>query len=215
MNNIRFIHIADTHFGIGKYGKVNSETGLNTRIEEDFLQFDKIINYAVKNKYQLFLIAGDIFDNRVPNGIIQREFAKRLKVLIDNKIITIALMGNHDGTKAIDTAHCLSPIKVLANSKWLYIVDENRVIDFDKYSVACVPYYNHDINLLVKKPNIFLGHLEIQGAHQGKHIFAGGISPLIFKSKKIKYVALGHIHQHQIIGKAVYSGSINRINFGE
>jgi len=63
---IKFIHIADLHLGIKKYGKLNPKTGLNTRVEEDLKQLDKVINYAIKNKYKYFFIAGDVFDKRNP-----------------------------------------------------------------------------------------------------------------------------------------------------
>lgn len=44
------------------------------------------------------------------------------------------------------------------------------------------------------------------------------IDETIFNNPKIKYVALGHIHKYQVLRKnppVVYSGSIDRIDFGE
>jgi len=46
---IKFIHCADIHLGIKKYGKLNPATGINTRIEEDLKQFDKISNLPNDN----------------------------------------------------------------------------------------------------------------------------------------------------------------------
>lgn len=218
---MRFIHLADLHFGIKKYGITNPETGLNTRIEEDLNQFDKIINFAIKIEVKLFLIAGDVFDKRKPDEIIQREFAKRIKRLIDEKIIVIVLIGNHDGTTATDTTHCLSSIVEINDSKYLHIVDEAKVMEFNELNllVACLPYDRNDkyIDFLLKKdvPTILLGHTLISGANQNGFIFKKGMSVLSYKVKQIVYKAFGHIHEHQKIGSYVYSGSINRINFGD
>ena len=47
---MRFIHCADLHFGLQKYGSVDIKTGLNSRIKEDLEQFDKVVNYAISKK---------------------------------------------------------------------------------------------------------------------------------------------------------------------
>lgn len=217
---IKFIHTADLHLGIQKYGKINSITGINTRIEEDFKQFDRVVNYAIKKKVNLFLIAGDIFDKRKPDDIVKKEFAKRLKILIQSKIITVVLIGNHEGVTAKDTAHCLSAEKILTDKKYLHIVDDARVIELENILIACLPYYNDKIltpGFLLKKgmDAILLGHALIKGAKQNGYIFTKGMHPLSFKHKQFVYMGYGHIHEHQSIGEAVYSGGINRINFGD
>lgn len=218
---MRFCHLADIHLGIKRYGITNPKTGLNTRIEEDLNQLDRIINFAIKKEVKLFLIAGDVFDKRKPDEIIQREFAKRLKVLIDKQITTIVLIGNHEGTTATDTAHCLSSINEISDSKYLHIVDEAKVMEFKEFNllVACLPYDRKDqhIDFLLKRdiPTILLGHTLISGANQNGFIFKNGMSILSYKVKQIIYKAFGHIHEHQKIGSYVYSGSINRINFGD
>jgi len=216
---IRFIHCADLHLGIKKYGKINPKTGINTRIEEDLKQFDKIVNFAIKKECNYFFIAGDIFDKRKPEDIVKREFAKRLKKLKRKKIVTVIVIGNHEGVTATDTAHCLSSEKVLSSSRYLYIVDDNKVVETDDLNIICMPYYDRHINFLerVKYPSIVIGHLEMYGAKQGEYTFKNenSVNPKIFNNKNIVYVALGHIHNRQKVGKAIYSGSINRINFGD
>lgn len=216
---IKFIHTADLHLGIQKYGKINSNTGINTRIEEDFKQFDRVVNYAIEKKVNLFLIAGDVFDKRKPDDIVKKEFAKRLKILIQSKIITVVLIGNHEGVTAKDTAHCLSAEKILTDKKYLHIVDDARVIELENILIACLPYYNDKIltGFFLKKgvDAILLGHALIKGAKQNGYIFTKGMHPLSFKHKQFVYMGYGHIHEHQSIGKAVYSGGINRINFSD
>ncbi|MDZ4769887.1 MAG: exonuclease SbcCD subunit D [Chloroflexota bacterium] len=76
-------------------------------------------------------------------------------------------------------------------------------------------------------PRILTGHFAVAGAHEGseKLIKFGRditVPPSVIADARWDYVALGHIHQHQNLtaGRSgvppvVYSGSLERIDFGE
>lgn len=75
-------------------------------------------------------------------------------------------------------------------------------------------------------PAIFLSHAEVVGASYGSEkgmAIANDVTiPLsLLQDKRLDYVALGHIHKHQVLSKPgdspliVYSGSPQRIDFGE
>jgi len=72
-------------------------------------------------------------------------------------------------------------------------------------------------------PTVFAFHGSVQGAAFGseRSIMIGNdilLPPSLFRSNKVDYVALGHIHKHQeVMGDppAVYAGSMERIDFGE
>ena len=74
-------------------------------------------------------------------------------------------------------------------------------------------------------PTILTAHASVQGAKYGseRQVMLGHELVLggnILRQPQIDYVALGHIHQHQSLGgdghpPIVYSGSIERIDFGE
>lgn len=213
---IKFIHCADLHLGIKKYGIINPKTGVCTRIEEDLKQFDRVVNYAIKKKVNYFIIAGDVFDKRKPDEYVRKEFVKRIRRLISKKIVTVILIGNHEGVTAKDTAHCLSGEQIISKNKYLYIVDEVKTLEFKDLSIICLPYYSKMNNAFFSKkvPAILIGHMEIKGSKQNGHVFNGGISPLIF-DRDLVYVGMGHIHEYQQVGRVVYAGGINRINFGD
>ena len=219
--DIKFIFSSDYHFGISKYGKLNLTTGINTRIEEDFQQLDKIVDYTIKNKKDLFLVGGDIFNNRHPSDIVKKEFAKRLKRLIDNKITVIVLMGNHEGNIQ-GKAHCMSGEKILINSEYLHIIDDIKEIEYKGINILILPYFRKNINIenkikSLKKKTLILGHFTIYGAKKDGFAFTKGnyIKPEIFNNKNVIGVFLGHIHIFQKIKNIIYSGSINKINFGD
>jgi exonuclease SbcD len=73
-------------------------------------------------------------------------------------------------------------------------------------------------------PAIVVGHAHIFGAKIGaERLLTMGVDPMYdlqtFDQPGIDFVALGHIHKHQALSYAspqvVYSGSIDRVDFGE
>jgi len=72
-------------------------------------------------------------------------------------------------------------------------------------------------------PTILAAHATVQGAVYGseRSVMLGQeviLPPSLVKNPAFDYVALGHIHKHQILNEeppVIYSGSIERIDFGE
>ncbi len=72
-------------------------------------------------------------------------------------------------------------------------------------------------------PTILAAHATVQGAKYGseRSVMLGQeviLPPSLAKNPAFDYVALGHIHKHQVLNEqppVIYSGSIERIDFGE
>lgn len=72
-------------------------------------------------------------------------------------------------------------------------------------------------------PTILAAHATVQGAVYGseRSVMLGQemiLPPRLAKNPAFDYVALGHIHKHQVLNEqppVIYSGSIERIDFGE
>ena len=72
-------------------------------------------------------------------------------------------------------------------------------------------------------PSLLAGHVTVSGATAGsEQSMMLGRDPVLLKSDvalpQLDYVALGHIHRHQVLNEAphvVYSGSLERVDFGE
>ena len=93
---IRLIHTGDLHIGVQNYGRMDSATGMHTRLRDFLSTLDKLVDYAVDDKVDAVLICGDVFKNREPDVTQQREFAKRIKRLSDAGIKVYIIVGNHD-----------------------------------------------------------------------------------------------------------------------
>ena len=94
------IHTGDFHLGVSNYAPVNPTTGLSRRVDDFFKAFDEIVDYAVKNQADLFLMCGDTFKDPSPTPTILKMFATRLARLSQANIKTIILLGNHDAPRS-------------------------------------------------------------------------------------------------------------------
>src|SRR3989338_7947262 len=105
---IKVVHFSDLHFGSGeRYGSVNPETGLNKRFEDFISALDKAVNFSVNKDADLVIFTGDTYKHATPEPVYQKEFAKRIKKLSDNKIPPILLIGNHDVLYRVDGSDAL------------------------------------------------------------------------------------------------------------
>ena len=81
MPSLKLLHIADVHFG--KKGR-----------EEHILkQLEKVIEIGIKEKVDLLLIGGDLFDN---NEVSKKEKELLKEALLPLKDKVVAICGNHD-----------------------------------------------------------------------------------------------------------------------
>jgi DNA repair protein SbcD/Mre11 len=94
---IKILHLSDIHIGSGfSHGKVNPETGINTRLE-DFVNTLRIcIDRAIAEPVDLVLFGGDAFPDATPPPYVHEAFASQFRRLADAKIPAILLVGNHD-----------------------------------------------------------------------------------------------------------------------
>ncbi len=96
MGAIRLLHFADLHIGIENYGRLDPETGVNSRVLDFLGRLDEVVEYALNHEADLVLFAGDAYKTRDPNPTYQRAFARRVKKLADAGIPVVLLVGNHD-----------------------------------------------------------------------------------------------------------------------
>ncbi len=123
---LKVLHFADLHLGVENYGKLNTKTGLNTRVEDFLAAFDFLVATGIKEKVDLVIFTGDAFRDRNPNPTLQREFAKRISKFIHAEIPVVLLVGNHDLPRVKNRANTLEIYKVL-NIPGVTVVDEDKI----------------------------------------------------------------------------------------
>jgi exonuclease SbcD len=94
---IKVLHLADIHLGSGfSHGRINPETGINTRLEDFVKTLSICIDRAIAEPVDVVLFAGDAFPDATPAPFIHEAFASQFRRLADANIPTILLVGNHD-----------------------------------------------------------------------------------------------------------------------
>ncbi len=84
---IKFSHLADCHIGSWREDKLK---------DLSIGAFRKAIDKSIEENVDFILIAGDLFDNALPNIDLIKEVAGLLKKTKDNKISTFIVPGSHD-----------------------------------------------------------------------------------------------------------------------
>ncbi len=93
---INLFHIADIHIGMENYGRLDAQSGLNSRVLDFIRRFSQAIDLAIEREADVCIFAGDAYKNQRPTPTLQREFARRIRRLSEANIPTILLVGNHD-----------------------------------------------------------------------------------------------------------------------
>jgi DNA repair protein SbcD/Mre11 len=256
---VKILHLSDIHLGSGfSHGRINPETGLNTRLEDFVKTLGLCIDRAISEPVDLVLFGGDAFPDATPPPIVQQAFAAQFRRLMDAQIPTVLLVGNHDqhaqgqggaslciyrtlgipgfvvgdrldthtiqtrsGAVQIITLPWLTRSTLLTRpeTEGLSLAEVNDLL-IDRLRVALegeIRRLDPDI------PTVLLAHLMTDTARFGAERFLavgkGFTVPMALLNRPcFDYVALGHVHRHQILAEqppVVYPGSIERVDFSE
>ena len=94
---VKILHLSDIHLGSGfSHGKINPETGINTRLEDFVNSLQICIDRAIAEPVDLVLFGGDAFPDATPAPYVHEAFASQFRRLADANIPAILLVGNHD-----------------------------------------------------------------------------------------------------------------------
>lgn len=142
---MKLLHMADIHIGMENYGRIDSATGLNTRLIDYLDRLDEALQIGLDAGVDLVLIAGDIYKNRAPNPTHQREFARRLRRVLRENIPIFMIVGNHDVSTAAGKAHSVEIFDTL-EVEGVTIANRMRLHTIDTRSgplhIAAVPWIN-------------------------------------------------------------------------
>ena len=227
---MRLLHTSDWHLGKRLF-KLD-------RAPEHELYLDWLIETLKSEKIDVLLIAGDIFDSPTPPHQSLETFYNFLhRISVETKTETMIIAGNHDSGLLLEApSKLLSPHRVKVWGKlsqevsdhWLTIggIDLCAIPFFRSYEL--LPQGEGDAIEALKmylekkreRPQVLMLHhlagiFEAAGSEQV--ISLSGVDSIPSDLlKSFDYVALGHIHKPQRVGKEIYySGSPIPLRFSE
>ncbi len=235
---MKFIHLSDLH--IGK--KVNEFSML----EDQKYIFDEIISIIEQQKVDGVWIAGDIYDKSIPSREAVQVFDDFLTKIASKNIPVFVISGNHDAAERIAFgAELMKQSKVYFSP--VFDGNVSEIILKDEYGEIAIyllpfikpatvrPYYSdveinsyndavktviEHININKNRRNVLIAHQFVTGAEKSnsEDISVGGIDNVdadVFDN--FDYVALGHIHKPQYVGRETirYCGTPLKYSFSE
>jgi exonuclease SbcD len=137
------MHFADTHFGVELYGRLDPDTGLNTRLKDFKESLLAAMEEALEAGIQLAVFAGDAYKTRDPRQTDQREFAYCIRRLTDNEIPVVLLVGNHDMPAIKGRANAIEIYRTLGVTN-VHVLSRPEVIVVETAGgpvrIAAMPY---------------------------------------------------------------------------
>ena len=235
---MKFIQLSDLH--IGK--KVNEFSML----EDQKYIFEKIISIIEQQKIDGVFIAGDVYDKSIPSREAVQVFDDFLTKIVSKNIPVFVISGNHDAAERIAFgAELMKQSKVYFSP--VFDGNVSEIILKDEYGEIAIyllpfikpatvrPYYSdveinsyndavktviEHININKNRRNILIAHQFVTGAEKSnsEDISVGGIDNVdadVFDN--FDYVALGHIHKPQYVGRETirYCGTPLKYSFSE
>ena len=234
---MKFIHLSDLHLG----KRVNEYSMLE---DQEYI-LKKIINIIDKEKPEVVIIAGDIYDKSVPSAEAVQLFDDFLVKLANRKLEVFVISGNHDSPERIafasrimDTSGIhMSPVycgaiepfsmKDVYGEVNIYMLPFIKPAHVRRYSDEEISSYTDAVRYAISqmkinpaKRNILVTHQFVTGAarSESEEISVGGsdnVDGSVFKD--FDYVALGHIHSPQNCGSdhIRYCGTPLKYSFSE
>jgi len=95
--SIHLVHCSDIHLDKNfNYGDPQRSTKRRQDVENNF---QKIVDFALKEKSDFFVISGDVFDKVNPSNTARSFLVRQIKRLEDKNIEVFLIGGNHDVPK--------------------------------------------------------------------------------------------------------------------
>lgn len=242
---MRFLHLADLHFGKSIYGTSLLENG------DQGYWVDRFLELANNLRPDAVVVAGDVYDRSAPSGDAVQLLSRLLTGLSELSIPVMLTAGNHDSVQRLaflspllrrEGVHISGPLAESPALAHVTLTDEHGPVTF-----WLMPYVfpapvaqalgmenlrdsSEAVRLLLSRQGIDFAGRNVLVAHQnvttngaeaergGSESMVGGVGQIDYTVLDgFDYVALGHIHAAYPVGRDTvrYAGSPLCYHFNE
>lgn len=235
---MKFLHLSDLHIGKRVYEF--------SMLEDQKYILEQIVEIAKRERPDGVILAGDIYDKPIPPAEAVQALDDFLTRLAEQKIPVFAISGNHDSAQRLafgarlmsGKGIYLSPVydgevrKICLEDAWgevcVYLLPflkpalVRHALDLEEietYQDAVRAAVEH-MDVDERKRNVLVAHQFVTGAArcESEEVTVGGLDNVdasLFEA--FDYVALGHIHSPQHIGRETmrYCGTPLKYSFSE
>lgn len=235
---MKFVHLSDLHLG----KRINGYS----MVEDQKYILLKILNVIDEQKAEAVVIAGDVYDKPIPPTEAVQLFDDFLFRLVERNLQILVISGNHDsperiafGSRFMDKSGVHMSQVYNGKNDLVELKDKYGKVNFymlpfvkpsnvrrffedeeiNTYTDAVRVAVSH-MNVNKKARNVIITHQFVTGAQRSESetIAVGGtdnVDSYVFDD--FDYVALGHIHGPQNVGKNTvrYCGTPLKYSFSE
>lgn len=209
---LRIIQLSDSHLGaaFNFLGEKSQEHKKSVQ-----KSFSRAVEYTIKNRADIFLIAGDLFDIKNPSGFTISFVKEQLELLANKAIHAVVLPGNHDHDRELSVYNSLA--SEFEDNPFIHILNKEIVSNLQIKDLDCnivgymqMPSDGEEyLNKIQTNPNykynIGLIHASID---MGRASVLRAIPIKKLKDFGFNYIALGDWHNTLKVDKNIwYSGS--------
>ena len=235
---MKFIHMSDLHLG--------KHINQFSMLEDQKYIFNEIVEIIKNEKPNALLLSGDIYDKPIPPVEAVNLLDDFLSKIALEKIPVLIISGNHDSPDRLSFGSSLMKSSQIyisqvydGNIQCVTLEDENGPVNFyllpyikpstvrQVFPEEKINSFNDAVKLALSKlslnkdeRNVLLAHQFVTGAQtcESEELFVGGsenVDASLFDD--FDYVALGHIHGPQKVGRESirYCGTPLKYSFSE
>lgn len=221
------MHLGDLHFG-----KIVNEFNM---LEDQRYIMAQVIEMAKAKRPDGILLAGDIYDRNIPPAAAVEVFDEFLTALAQLDIPVFMVSGNHDSGERLNFARrllvsrrvyiscteeaAMAPVRL--EDQWGYV--NLWLLPFMptaqmKAAIGAMFVDENERNVLVTHCFVLNGSKSPELSDSESPVYVGGVDGLdVSVFDPFDYVALGHLHKPQSVGRPQvrYSGSWLKYSFSE
>ncbi len=215
----------DLHLGKRQYG-------LQERENDFYSQYIYAVDCFVNENVDMVICAGDVFDMPRPSPRALSRFYNGIKILSDNNIPFVNIIGNHS---MIQSPNFLTPdelIKDYTGNSYILLDMDKDIITDDVYIAGLPFHFNYEYDMLKNRIEILnekaqesAKKTKILVLHQAFKEFCGFSGETLsiedIDVSNFDLIICGHIHERKLIeinnGKSVFlqPGSLERSSIAE
>jgi DNA repair protein SbcD/Mre11 len=202
---MNFLHTADLHLGYRQYD-------LDQRFRDLGNSFLRVVDYAITEKVEFVLIAGDLFNSRNINAPTYTQAHHILSKLKEAGIPCLAIEGNHDRAFIRDQMSWLETLGWQGMIKVIKPRQERLMgnfVDIGRTRIFGMSYAGSSTGAVIPRiadeireinaanpPDytILMMHAGVQGQMKGNIIGATPYEDFLKLKDVVDYLALGHYH---------------------
>ena len=126
---MKLLHTADIHLGSNTYGRIDPETGLNTRLLDFRRSFEFMVQRGLDEDIDVFLFCGDAYRTADPTPTQQKVFAECLKPIADAGLPIVMVTGNHDHPVSFGKASAIDIFGYVSGDVHVFRKPDKAVIE--------------------------------------------------------------------------------------